>query len=613
MLVLALAGALLAPADALAEKTLTLPRAAISVTLEHSGGLLVREELTYRFSGGFTGAFRDVPLAAGTQATDVQVSEGGRPFAPGGATAIGSTGPARSFGSVRLPQGLRIVWHFRQSDGERTFTVRYRLAGVVVAHDDTVEVPARIWGTQWERRVGSLNASVRAESGRTATNAWIEPAWLEHRVSIRRDEVTATLAGVPSRRGVLLRVLYPPETLASGAPFARHVRDRALPALVAREDAAQARAERERRELDDALHHPFLWILAAIGVALAPAAAVAAGAYWLFGRERRSSASHEYVSEPPDDLEAALVPSLLAQREIAGGAQLAATLFELVRRGRYTITGVAREQASVAGLRRREIDDVYLARTGKSNKLSRVEEPVADIFDVLTEDSPMALSLVRKTLKDLPGEDRGWFQARFEEFEAAVGAEARERAFWNNRGMKVKWAAVGWLLAGSAGFLIAGVVGLSDEPLVRTDLILTAVGVGLLLSAGVVELLPARVWRRRSEAMWESAERWEGFRRYLRDFPRLGEKPADSLPLWERYLIYGIAFGLADRVLAAARLHLPRYDESILGEADAGHIGGFFPSHFSADMDGAFGEGSGGGDGGGGGGGSGDGGGGGGW
>jgi hypothetical protein len=58
--------------------------------------VLVREDLTYRFSGNFTGAFRDIPLTRGVQARDVHVSEGGR-----------------------LPQGLRIVWHYRQDGGPR--------------------------------------------------------------------------------------------------------------------------------------------------------------------------------------------------------------------------------------------------------------------------------------------------------------------------------------------------------------------------------------------------------------------------------------------------------------------------------------------------------------
>ena len=53
------------------------------------------------------------------------------------------------------------------------------------------------------------------------------------------------------------------------------------------------------------------------------------------------------------------------------------------------------------------------------------------------------------------------------------------------------------------------------------------------------------------------AERWDAFRRYLTDFPRLHEAPPATLALWERFLVYGIAFGIADRVLQGAQLHMP--------------------------------------------------------
>ena len=66
-----------------------------------------------------------------------------------------------------------------------------------------------------------------------------------------------------------------------------------------------------------------------------------------------------------------------------------------------------------------------------------------------------------------------------------------------------------------------------------------------------------RLWRRRTAAGQTEAERWEAFRRYLTDFPRLKEAPPATLELWERFLVYGIAFGIAERVLQGAHLHMP--------------------------------------------------------
>jgi uncharacterized membrane protein len=587
LLVTVLAALALPPA-ASADKSFTLPEAFVTVTLSRDGEVLVREDLTFDYSGFFTGAYRDIPLRADVQVRDVTVAERGTQYAPGGDTTLGSSDAPGRYGFVRLPgKGLRIVWHYQQDGGRRTFTLRYRLRGVVIAHDDAVEVAPQVWGNQWRSGLHVLLANVQAAGAAAGTRAWIEPAWLSHRLTILRGVVQTATDDVPGERAVTLRVLYPPSVLRADAPYAKHVHDDILPATIAREQAAIDRTAREKRELDDTLHHPLGWILALFALALVPALLLAALAYLRFGREQGSGSAPKYVNDPPDDLAPALVPSLLAQKVVAGGDQLTATLFELVRRGRYTLTHVTREESSFAGLRHKEIDDVDLARGDEGIALSPVEKPVAAIFDKLTEQGPVALSRVASTVKGLPQSDREWFHGRSEAFQSAVRDQARQRIFWSGRGMLVKWIAFGAFVVIGALLLLVGIAGLADPPLVRQDLIFTAAGAALLLNAVVLLFLPASMWRRRRPALQASAEGWEGFRRYLHDFPRLADKPADTLPLWESYLVYGIAFGIAERVLEAARLSFPGISQSSV-YVPALYLSSFNASSFASDLGGAF-------------------------
>jgi uncharacterized membrane protein YgcG len=601
-LALALASVLAAPASALADKSFAVSQAAVNVTVARSGEVLMREDLTFSFNGSFTGAYRDIPLAPDVTARDVEVSEGGVRYSPGGATALHSSDAPGRFGSVRMRQGLRIVWHYQQDSGQRTFTLRYRLRGVVIAHDDAVEVAPQVWGKQWQNGLGLLTANVRAAGALPGTRGWIEPAWLDHRLTVRRGEVLTAVDNVPAQRSVTLRVLYPPSALAPRAPYARHVHDDILPATIAREQAAADRAARDKQQLEDTLHHPWAWILAAFVLAIVPAGILGGLGYWRFGREHPTGAAPKYLHEPPDDLAPALVPSLLAQRVIAGGDQMAATLFELVRRGRYKMTAVTREESSLLGLHHKEVDDVDLARGDESIELNAVEKPVAAIFDKLTEEGPAPLSHVQKTVKGLPTADRQWFHERSQAFESAVKNQARQRKFWSGQGMVLKWLAFVLFLLLGAGGLALGIAGLADPPLVRQDLIFTAIGAALALNAVVVLLLPASMWRRRGPKLQASAEGWEGFRRYLDDFPRLADKPADTLPLWESYLVYGIAFGIAERVLAAARVDFPAISTSSV-YAPALYVSTFDTASFASGLGGAFGSPSSGSSGGGGGGG----------
>ena len=87
------------------------------------------------------------------------------------------------------------------------------------------------------------------------------------------------------------------------------------------------------------------------------------------------------------------------------------------------------------------------------------------------------------------------------------------------------------------------------------------IALGFCAAANAVSLMigstKTPLWRRRTAAGQTEAERWEAFRRYLTDFPRLQEAPPATLELWERYLVYGIAFGIAERVLQGAHLLMP--------------------------------------------------------
>ena len=320
----------------------------------------------------------------------------------------------------------------------------------------------------------------------------------------------------------------------------------------------QARAERDRRELEDTLHHPWAWILAAILSRSSRPACSAASRYLRFGREHATGTAPKYTHEPPDDLAPALVPSLLAQHVVAGGDQMAATLFELVRRGRYKMTPVTREESTLLGLHHKEVDDVDLTRGDESIDLSVVETPVAAIFDKLTEEGPAALSHVAKTVKDLPETTGSGSTGARQAFESAVGKRRRQRKFWSGPACVVKW------LRSSSSCSSATASSCSASPASPTrrscgsDLILTAIGVALRTrtpSSSCCFRHP--IWRRRRPKLQASAERWDAFRRYLRDFPRLADKPADSLVLWERLLVFGIAFGIADRVLEAAAFISP--------------------------------------------------------
>src|SRR5919107_1335248 len=74
---------------------------------------------------------------------------------PGASAELGSSGAPGTYGTANLGDAYRIVWHYRATDEQRTFTVRYRLSGLAVAYDDVVDVYWQVWGDEWQEPPGS--------------------------------------------------------------------------------------------------------------------------------------------------------------------------------------------------------------------------------------------------------------------------------------------------------------------------------------------------------------------------------------------------------------------------------------------------------------------------
>jgi hypothetical protein len=228
--------ALLGASDA-AAKFFTLPAADVEVQIRPDGSLGVTEHITFLFSGPFEGAFREVPLREGERIDAMGVSEGDQRYAPGASAELGSTGAPGTFGTTSTGDGMRIVWHYRASNEQRTFTVSYRLVGLAVAHDDVVDVNLRVWGDEWQVGLDRLTAVMRLPGTATGPDyrVWGAPAHVQGVVTRDPNAAGLEALGVPAHQFVEERVLFPRALLTSTAG-AKVEPGHALNEIVAEQD-----------------------------------------------------------------------------------------------------------------------------------------------------------------------------------------------------------------------------------------------------------------------------------------------------------------------------------------------------------------------------------------
>jgi uncharacterized membrane protein len=546
--------ALLAPGET-AAKSFSLPWANVEVRVQDDGSLAITETLAFSFDGPFSGAYRDIPLRDGERISDVSVSENGLRYAPGASAELGSSGIPNTFGTTSIEGGYRIVWHYQAFSDLRTFTISYTLSNLAVAYDDVVDVNLKVWGDQWDQSLGQLTAELTlpAPASGRSWRVWGHPVSVRGDVTRQPRQALLRAVQVPSHQFVELRAVFP-RSLLTSTGGARIRSGEALPMIVAQEASAAAAFERDQEKIHNALDNLPRTILILLAAALLPAMGVLMGTYWFYGRERKTVYDREYEQEPPSELEPALVPPLLRQSPAVGSLEFTATLFDLIRKGRYKAAPVTTQKATWGGLRHEDLADLEISM-GADDKLAEVEGPVAGVIDDVLDGGTERLSNFRDRIKANRTEN----SERFTAFKKGVADIVRDRKWFKADGLKpILGAGIPFAIAGAL-LLWIGIHRFDSFAPRWKDVLFIAFGACLLVNVAVLFVggRNVRLWRRRSPEAEKEAERWEAFRHFLTDFPRLQDAPPASLELWERYLVYGITFGIAERVLQGAQLYMP--------------------------------------------------------
>jgi uncharacterized membrane protein len=580
--------AALALAGTASAKSFTLPQASVTVQVARDGSLLVDEQITYAFSGPFSGGYREIPLRSGESISGVSVSEGGTSYRPGACTDLGCADAAGSFGTARVGNHYRIVWHYQALDQLRTFHVHYRLSGLAVAYDDVVDVDLQVWGSEWKEPLGRLLATETAPG--KILRAWGHPVYVRGDVQLAGKKVLLRALDVPAGQFVELRTLIPRAAFTSTAGM-KVASGSGLAKITASEQADAASYERDHQRLEHAKAHPWRYLLFVLLLGTIPAFLVVAVVFWFFGREVRTGYDREYEQEPPTDTQPALVPTLLRQGGSAGSFEFTATLFDLIRRGAYTAEHVTTDRSTWGGLRTEAVSDLKLSKGDSTGPFTPWESSVMSVVDAVLENGPESLSNFRERIEA----KRTTLSPQFTAFKARVGTEVGDRKWFISRGaVPLALALVGFIAAGALLVFSAANGWRAVYPR-WSDVVLLGLAASCFVDAAILlgAITQRKLWRRRSRDGEVEAERWAAFHRYLTDFPRLQEAPPATLALWERLLVYGIAFGIAERVLQAAHMAMPEelaQASSIYWISPGGGLGGGASSMAIGDLASGFGS-----------------------
>lgn len=483
-------------------------RARVDLFLHRSGTLEVTQWLTINSGGRHQSDSIDLPAPVAVPVRDLSLLS----------DAAANT-------SVRVlrptPSSLRLSWRFRRpSSGQQIFRLHYLLLHAV----QSASFPLTIWGSN--RPLDRLDMTVSV-SGRHivpgVADARPEPSSGQAQVYVapRNGQLRLAALHLHPHRAIRLHVRIPPAWLAAQ-------RNATGPAdQPVRTPAASAPAPAWWFHADPpASSRQHSWPAFAFVVLGLSFGAFAILVSRRTGR-RRASKPAPRCHEPPNDISPVLAMLLLGHNPSKTDVAWP-VLLDLVQRGHYLVSdgleiiGPVKQASDLLGFEQRVAAHIDQGLAGRPMPLERVHAYAQD-------DAPGLEAEVVEDASKLMVEE-GWI--------ARTGLVGRNL-----------------LLLAAAVAVPAGWLGS-----------LTAHQPDVLAAAWVAWgaiwalcLPPKRFLRAHTEEGQALAARWRAFLRYLRDLPQhLDDAPA-SLMLWERLLVYGVAFGMADEVLAAARSRLPAH------------------------------------------------------
>ena len=522
------------PGRALADddKSYRHPVIDISIRLLPDGSAEVEEIRSFRFHGSFSHAFIE------------RETEGDY-----GSYGIDFTGVEDADSGERLPMvksrtagAERIRWEYSARDETRRFRIRYRIFGAVQRYGDVAQF---YWKVIEDRHasIDRVRIAIHAPSPspdlfKVFVHSPARPGTLDFLddFSVARIEQT----GIGRRGHVEVRVLLDPAIFFDSPLLEGH----SLEDLLADETRI---VDAQRRRLRAQLAGLF------VGAATLIAFMILYVVFFArFGREPAVPYARVYEREPPRDIPAVYVPTILTQ----GGVQTSefhksftAAVLECARLG-YLVIEETREKKFIFshdGLRYVATEKGRALLHGGAVEPERGERALVpfeeDVLRIVILEAGDGAAATNDDIRKWAKKTRGgktaflsFLEPRAKELRRHF--ERRHFQLDDRRSARMR----GWFVAIALAFAAID-ISLFFAVMRHPALIAIGIAIGIL---GPLLSIPLARWT--PEGALEE-KRWKAFRRFMGDFSAMKEAGADMLPLWERYLVYATALGVADKLL----------------------------------------------------------------
>jgi len=530
------------------DRSYSIPQAFIDLTVEDNGLLHVDERFDYSFDGKFNGVYRDIPLKPGESIDNIKISADG-------AYPVLKESDEDGYKHLKIylysdkdhSKGIR--------DCDVSIYISYDMKNVVTLFNDIGGLQYKLWGDEWDVGVGSVKVNVLLPGDKN-NEYFLNPQEFNVSSSIDGDTISAETSSIPKGDFYEILVLMPLDDFTD-ATYAKHVNENGHDKIM--------------KNLEDSVNGRDFWNTAyvVLGILSLLSPVVALLTYLKYGREPKVDYEGIYEREPPTDDSPEVVNAMYATGTIGTPNMdgFEAAILNLIDKKFLSIKTINDSES--------DINDLEITFNEDTGQLKPNEKIVYDTLYNFSHDNRLNLSRLNSSLSS--EYNAKWFMEKFDLWKESVKAsvEGRVENEFNDTGTVI---CSGLSLGGIVFGIIIGALGFMTE----LGNGVYAIGGGIFLVIFSFLLLNVDDDK---FGQWTSEGRvrylkWKNFKKFIKDNSLIEEHPPESIVIWRKYLIYGAALGVADKVYESMKLQeqkIPDYnnDDIFLYH----HYGGYYMMH----------------------------------
>ncbi len=501
-------------------KSFSIESADISAKILSDGSVDFSQTIAINFLGSFSEGFVDLDLDAEQKAAFDDSSVSVREYGKEGDDRL----PAQISTTAK---GKTIIWVMSANNEKRIFIISYKLKKTVTAYADIAEFYWKVWGAGWASPVQKMKISVelpREVSDKNNLFGWGHPQ-LNGIVAIADNKtVLLDVKNVPANQWVEARVIFPANILSSTAGAK-------ISALSAKERILKE--EENYGKQSQAQEQGIIGIILGLGllsIFIFPAAIIILFLhfYFKYGREPKlPEQNFIYIREIPYNYGPAVAAAILEW-----GVQendISATFMDLVRRKFFKIEEFRKEKfLGIFG------DDRDYTITNLNKPTAELKPHEKKVFDLFSENMAGGKISISEFQKKVSSNYK--YTNFFSEWQKLVEQEVKALGVIDNTGRDK------FLKFGGGILLVSFVLSFLSFGIMMLGTILS--GFTYTILAVVFKSALAR----RTQLGAEHYAKWKGLKKFLSEFGLMKEKLPKQIYLWEQYLVFATAFGIAEQV-----------------------------------------------------------------